>query len=94
MGKARRARFLDAAFVIVCLQSTSVCPMGQPISHSTNRGFKVRPVSEDGSPSVEVVRSGRPLARWLPSVALGVFQFRTAASVSVVPFWCVAVVSC
>lgn len=72
-------------------QSESVHAMGQPMSHSTNRGFKVRPGCKDRFPSFSIVGSGGPVAkricsescprRWptaddpFQSLAEGVFQF-------------------
>lgn len=38
----------------------SLHPIGQPISISAKRGFKIRSDGEEGAPSVEVVSSGGP----------------------------------
>lgn len=57
------ARVMDAhSPVIVGVRAREVQPEGHPISHSTNSGFKVRRMCEDGSPSVEIGRSGREKA--------------------------------
>ena len=52
---AEQAEPVDAGGV----RARQVQPRGHPISHSTNRGFKVRRMCEDPSPSVEIGRSGR-----------------------------------
>lgn len=63
------------------------------MSHSTNSGFKVRALGEDGFPPCAITWSGRE-GEWRlafvtprPSPATGVAHVLTAASVSVLPEW-------
>ena len=44
----------------VATEAKPVHPVGQPISASTNSGFKVRGVSQEGAPAVGVTRTWRP----------------------------------
>ena len=44
----------------VSAKSKPVHPVGQPISASTNSGFKVRRVSEEHFPGIGIVRTWRP----------------------------------
>ena len=44
----------------VAAEAKPVHPVGQPISASTNSGFKVRRTSEEFGPAVGVTRTWRP----------------------------------
>jgi hypothetical protein len=44
----------------VATEAKPVHPVGQPISASTNSGFKVRGVSQERPPAVGVARTWRP----------------------------------
>ncbi len=44
----------------VATEPKPVHPVGQPISASTNAGFKVRGVSQERPPAVDVTRTWRP----------------------------------
>jgi hypothetical protein len=87
----------------VATKPKPVHPVGQPISASTNAGFKVRGVPQEGAPAVGVTRTWRPsspftgvfarlVAPSLWSRAVGVIHIRVASQ-SVVPSLCRRAVS-
>ena len=55
----------------IATEPKPVHPVGQPISASTNSGFKVRGESQEDSPEVGVTRTGRPSRPFTGVFAMG-----------------------